>query len=127
MTPKDVQALEILVEMVKQNALTNEGAHQEIIKRLDKMTADVTTTFGKFTDHCAKREKIVDAALARREKEVDAEFKTHEKSVSNGFAALAPKKYTAYQVVRSMGKMAMLILAQAAVTVGILAAVGVFD
>jgi hypothetical protein len=127
MTAQDRQALDILVEMVKENASTNSTAHQEIITRLDKVAETMTTTFGQITAHCSAREKTVNAALLTREKAVDAAFATRDKTVTNGFAALAPKKYTLIQVAKSAIRLAMLLLAQAAVTVGILAAVGVFN
>jgi len=124
MTAKET---DLLVTLIDTNAKANEQAHIDIIRRLDDMKTDMKTTLTTLSSHCAERQKIVDAALLKREQAVDAAFATRDKAMGNGFAALAPKKYTAYQVVKSMGKMAMLILAQAAVTVGILAAVGVFE
>ena len=99
-----IKETDLLVNLIEANAKANEKEHMDIVRRLDEMRDTVKNTLADFTKHCAKREIEVNKAIA----------------------AITPKKYTPYQSIRGVGRFFTLVLAQAAVTVSILAAFGVF-
>jgi hypothetical protein len=100
MTAKEI---DLLVNLIDNNAKANEDAHKEIVRRLGDIGEDMRTSLGTLKQHCADREAEVNRAIA----------------------SVSPKKYTPYQTIKGVGRVLLLILAQAGVTVGILAAVGV--